>query len=174
MSKTIFPYSARDISAVARALRTAIEAKGNQLGHVQILTILARAAGFRNYQNFRANAQAETESKPAAPAVDQALVHRVVRAFDSEGRLVRWPSKGGHKTLCLWALWSRLEAGQPYTERQISSLLNKLHLFQDAALLRRELSGQGMVSRTTNGSQYRRIERRPPPEALALIRHLKG
>lgn len=173
MSKTIFPYFARDISAVARALRVGIEAKGQQLGHVQILNILARAAGFKNYQHFRANAQAGTAIQPAPAPVDQALVQRLARSFDSEGRLLRWPAKASHQTLCLWVLWSRLEAGEPYTERQISALLNKHHLFKDHALLRRELSDQGLVSRTADGSQYRRLEKPPPPEALALIRQLK-
>lgn len=173
MSKTIFPFFARDISAVARALRLGIEAKGAKLGHVQILNILARAAGFKNYQHFRADAQARTESPPAPAAVDQAQVQRVARSFDSGGRLQRWPSKASHQTLCLWVLWSRLEAGETYTERQISGLLNKHHLFKDHALLRRELCDQGLVSRTADGSQYRRVERRPSPVALALIRQFK-
>lgn len=172
MSKTIFPFFAQDISAVARALRVGIEAKGRELGHVQILNILARAAGFRNYQHFRTDAQAGAQ-KPPASAVDQALVQRLTRAFDSEGRLLRWPSKASHQTLCLWVLWSRLDAGELYTERQISGFLNRHHLFKDHALLRRELSDQGLVLRTADGSQYRRLEKRPPPEALALIRHFK-
>ncbi|MBX7199743.1 MAG: DUF2087 domain-containing protein [Rhodospirillaceae bacterium] len=173
MSKTIFPYFARDISAVARALRVGLEAKEQPLGHVQILNILARAAGFKNYQHFRAAAQAQTASPPAPAAVDQALVQRVARSFDSEGRLLRWPSKASHQTLCLWVLWSRLDVGELYTERQIGAFLNKHHQFKDHALLRRELSDQGLVSRKADGSQYRRLEKRPPPEALALIRHLK-
>jgi hypothetical protein len=48
-----------------------------------------------------------------------------------------------------------------------------LHRFGDSALLRRELFDGGWVSRTPDGSDYRRIEREPPPEALALIQHLR-
>ena len=44
------------------------------------------------------------------------------------------------------------------------------HLFGDPAILRRDMVGQDMLSRTDDGSVYRRNERRPPAEALALIR----
>jgi hypothetical protein len=39
-------------------------------------------------------------------------------------------------------------------------------------LLRRELCDHDLLTRTADGRQYRRVERPPSPEALALIRHL--
>jgi len=44
----------------------------------------------------------------------------------------------------------------------------------DHAILRRSLCDGGLVSRTRDGRVYRRVERRPPPEAAALICHLKA
>ena len=175
MSRAIFPYSARDISGLARALRTAIEAKGQSLGHVQILNILAKAAGFKNYQHFRSHTQPATpvETRQATAAVEHAVVERVLRLFTAEGCLIRWPSKAKQRRLCLWVLWSRLAPGTSYTERQIGVHLKSLHLFNDHALLRRELCDQGLVFRTKNGSEYRRIEQRPPAEFLALSKRLK-
>lgn len=46
------------------------------------------------------------------------------------------------------------------------------HDFGDPALLRREMFQRKMVSRTLDCRDYRRLEQRPPDEALALIRRL--
>ena len=46
------------------------------------------------------------------------------------------------------------------------------HLFGDHALLRRELCDMGLLSRTPNGSVYRRIERPMPPDAAIVARKL--
>ncbi|WP_339037370.1 DUF2087 domain-containing protein [Bradyrhizobium symbiodeficiens] len=56
----------------------------------------------------------------------------------------------------------------------MKTLLNRQHAFADDALLRRALCDHGLVFRTADGREYRRIERRPPTEATALLRHLKA
>jgi hypothetical protein len=58
------------------------------------------------------------------------------------------------------------------TERQISDQLNRWHLFHDAAILRRTLWELKLISRNPDCTDYRRIDQPPPPEAVALIRHL--
>jgi hypothetical protein len=73
---------------------------------------------------------------------------------------------------CLWALWSQIPASRTFTEDELNQRLRALHLFGDHALLRRELCDHDLLSRTADGSQYRRVERQPSPEGLALIRHL--
>lgn len=177
MSRTVFPFAATDVSALAKSLTRELEACDGKPGHVQLLNMLARATGYRNFQHFRAQ-QAAGERLDAAPApadpVDHLLVERVAAAFDGTGRLVRWPAKARHQALALWGLWSKLPAGQVMTERQISDTLKTLHLFGDHALLRRELIDRRMVRRTPDCRVYERIERAPPPEAVALIRRLKA
>jgi hypothetical protein len=69
-------------------------------------------------------------------------------------------------------LWSRLPARQTLSEHQLNQMLQANHLFADPALLRRELFDHGLVSRTPDCREYRRIEKRPSEEVLALIRHL--
>jgi hypothetical protein len=59
-------------------------------------------------------------------------------------------------------------------DKQITALLDRLHLFEDAALIRRELVDFRLVSRKADGSDYRRTEKPPTPEARALIRHLSS
>jgi hypothetical protein len=69
-------------------------------------------------------------------------------------------------------LWSRLPARRLLNEAEVNEILRASHRFGDHAPLRRDLYGSKLISRTLDWRAYRRIERRPPPEAVALIRHL--
>ena len=175
MTRTVFPFAARDMSALARSLARELEAGDHRPGHVQLLNMLARAVGYRNFQHFRAQHAAGErldEAQPPAQPVDHLQVERVARYFDADGRLARWPAKTSLQRLCLWVLWSKIPPGQVMTETQISTLLKDLHGFGDHALLRRDLVDTRLAARTSDCREYQRIEQRPPAEALALIRHL--
>jgi hypothetical protein len=175
MSRTVFPFVAKDVSSLARALSRELEECDRKPGHVQLLNMLTRSAGYKNFQHFRAqfDAQDRLEREPPVPEpVDHVRVERVTRHFDVTGNLVRWPAKASERLLCLWHFWSRIPAGVVHTEKQINEILNEHHGFGDHALLRRELYDHQLVLRTPDGREYRRIERRPPADALALIRHL--
>lgn len=177
MSRTVFPFIADDVSALARALGRELGGTDGRPGHVELLNMLARAVGCRNFQHFRARQVAEARlAQPprlvAAEPVDLVRVARAARQFDAAGRLARWPSKANLRELCVWVMWSRLPAGTVLTEKEVNLLLRAEHLFDDPALLRRLMVDAGMLWRTRDGRAYRRIEMRPPGEALALIRHL--
>lgn len=183
MSRTPLPLHVDDISAMARSLRGQLSQCENTPGHVELLNMLARAGGFKNFQHFRgaAGMQAEEPSgfarpeareKPAEQAVDAARLKRVARYFNPAGQLIRWPGKYSHQEPCLWVLWSKLPANQDMAETQVNDLLRGWHLFGDHALLRRELFDRKMLTRTPDGRIYRRIERVPSDEALALFRLL--
>jgi len=111
-------------------------------------------------------------SRPNAPPKPRSPGHSPNRHFDAKGRLVRWPGKAGLRLPCLWTLWAKLPRGQTLDENQINMRLNDCHLFNDPALLRRELFDNGLVTRTPDCREYRRLEKRPPADALALIRLL--
>lgn len=173
MSKTAIPLQVDDISALARSLNHQISGSDHSPSHLELLNMLARSAGFRNFQHFRAQAAAHAAlTTPGAPSVevDYVEVKRLARFFDAQGRLIQWPGKQSQRIPCLWVLWSRLPARQPLSEHQLNLLLKADHLFADPALLRRELYDNHLVSRTPDCREYRRIEKRPPDEALALIR----
>jgi hypothetical protein len=179
MPRTIFPMAVSDMSAFAKSLRDQIDRLDHKPSHVEMLNLLSRAAGFRNFQHLRANAKAADvlesltiASQPEPPA-DENRVMRTLRVLDGEGRIVRWPGKRSQQELCLWFLWSKIPRGRVFAEREIGEFLNGLHLFGDAALLRRDLFDLGLVTRNRDGSDYRRIERKPPPE-LALLSRLIG
>ncbi|MBS1182533.1 MAG: hypothetical protein H6Q99_2413 [Proteobacteria bacterium] len=175
MSRDTFPFVAPDVSALAKALGRELGLIDGQPGHVQLLNMLTRAVGYRNFQHFRATFVAEgrlSEPQAVPEPVDYALVKRVAGHFDAEGRLVRWPSRYGHQSLALWVLWSRLAAGAVYSEFDVSVIIRNNHLFGDHALIRRAMIDVGLIVRTPDGREYRRVERKPPGEALALMRHV--
>ncbi len=177
MPRTVLAYEAPDISALARSLRDGIAALDHAPGHVELLNLLARGAGFRNFQHLRADAQARhrLSQNPIAPALppDHARCEKALRLFDVEGRLLRWPKKRNQQILCLWLLWSRLPSGISFPERRMNELLNEQHTFGDYALLRRELVELGLFRRTPDGRDYGRIEREPPPEMAKLASLLR-
>ncbi len=170
MSKEAIPLAVADITPFARSLSRQLHAAQDPPSHLGLLNMLARAAGFRNFQHMRAARSAEARlALPNAP-VDFKRVEKALQQFDAEGCLMRWPSKRYVQELSLWALWAVLPASQVMHEREVNGLLNKAHAFDDAAILRRSLIGMKLVSRQPDGSDYRRIEQAPPPEAVALIR----
>ncbi len=174
MSRIPLPYVVGDISALARSLKTQLDGRESMPGHLELLNMLARAAGARNFQHFRAQAKARASlgAPPPPEPADPVRVRRTARHFDATGALVRWPGKFSERQTCLWVLWSRLPARQIMGEKQVNQALNEHHRFGDYALLRRELVDGGWLVRTANGAEYRRVEREPPADALALIRHL--
>lgn len=177
MTRSALPFHTPDISALARSLHGQLA--GNPApGHVEMLNMLARAGGYRNFQHFRAQSAARDRlDAPAVPPhppepVDYVKVRRLLRFFDDAGRLIRWPPKRSYQELCLWVLWSKLPARRVFNELEVNGLLKPLHLFGDHALLRRWLCDYGMMTRTVDGGEYRRVEQKPPADAAALIRQL--
>jgi hypothetical protein len=177
MTRSVFPFYASDISELARSLQNQLTACDHTPGHVELLNMLARSIGSRNFQHFRAKMVAEKRllrpGEALAP-IDYAELQSLSRYFDVNGRWVRWPTKFSHQEPCLWVLWSKVPPRKTFSERQINELLLANHLFDDPALLRREMKEHRMLTRTIDGRVYRRVERKPPPVALALIRFLGG
>jgi hypothetical protein len=195
MTRTILPMDVADLSAFAKSLRQQLIGLGHQPSHVEMLNLLCRAGGFGNYQHFRAGREQAASSgvraepdgngeQTARPLIlpltvepearpDEARVMKTLRVFDSEGQLVRWPGKRSQQELCLWFLWSKIPRGTSYSERGISELLKTFHTFGDPARLRRDMFDLGLVRRNRDGSDYRRIEKKPPPE-LRLLSTLIG
>ncbi len=166
MTRQTISLTISDVSGFARALRGQLP--GDEAGHQTWLNRIARAAGFRNFQHLSA------ARKDAEPPADMAKVARARRWFDDQGRFARWPARRGVRELCLWAIWARLPPETEWHERQISALIDDLTALKDAAQIRRGLVEMGLLTRQVDGTGYRRIERRPPPEARALIAALAG
>ena len=180
MSRIQIAFASPDISSLARSLKEQLTRHGETPSHVQLLNMLAKSAGYRNFQHLKAAREA-TASTTAAPVlkrpierVNEARVTRALNYFGPAARLLSWPGKTSHQELCLWALWARYPARQVMDERGISAWLNGQHDFGDAALLRRTLVTMGLVTRTQDGREYRRVERKPPPELGPLLARLEA
>ncbi|MFV3366782.1 DUF2087 domain-containing protein [Pseudomonas sp. NY15435] len=172
MSRQRLPYHAPDISALAKSLVRQLDDSSERPGHVEMLNLLARAVGFRNYQALRASHEAESRlARGAEPevVVDFRRVEQWRRYFDEAGCLQRWPKKHSHREACLWVLWSRLPARLRWSERALNDRLRAQESLGDHLLLRRALVDGGWLGRTEDGGEYWRIEQRPPAELGALL-----
>ena len=177
MSRVPMPFYAEDVSALARSLRRRLREAEAAPGHVELLNLLVKSAGYRNFQQFKAEFDARRAVEPPetqAAEVNAGRVKRVVRLFDDRGALTRWPKKYSERMLCLWVMWSRIEPRRDYNEAEIGACLEQHHLFGDNALLRRELADHRMVERTSDGRRYRRLETPPPAEAVEVFRRLRA
>lgn len=163
MTRTPVPLSIEDMSGFARRLRADLSL---DVSHQSLLNALARAGGYANFQHLKARAT----GPEAEPPPDLNAVRRAAARFDAAGRFTGWPVKRSLRLLCLWPIWARLPAGQTWDERQVSARIHDLCTFRDAAGIRREMVGEGMLMRHRDGTGYRRVERRPDPTQRALIR----
>ena len=171
MARDAIALQIDDISTFARTLRARLASETELPGHLGFLNHIARAGGFRNYQHLRSRATGLPAEPPAA-AIDEKRLARALRLFDAEGRMIRWPGKTSLQGLCLWTFWARLPARQVMSEAEVNAVLERWHVFGDRAILRRSLIDHGLAGRRIDGSDYRRIERAPPPEARELIRRI--
>ncbi len=168
MTREAIPLTLNDTAGFARSLRAALCAEAELPGHLGFLNHVARAAGFRNFQHLRA----AVSGTPSAPTVDEKRLAQALRCFDIGGRMMRWPGKTSLQGLCLWAIWAQLPARQSLPEGDVNAVIDRWHGFGDRALVRRSLIDHGLATRGRDGRDYRRTEKAPPPEALALIRAL--
>lgn len=188
MPRELTPLVAADLSIFAKTLRaqlaTRLDSGEGLPGHVEMLNLLARAAGHRNVQALKAAA-----ARPAAPPGAAAQPHRwhgpkdptlsaaadrALRLFDTQGRLTRWPSRRAEQVLALWCLWLAFDSRRRYSEREVNEILNRRHAFGDHCLLRRELVELELLARTPGGEQYRKVAARPDADTTALLHALRG
>lgn len=199
MTRTALPYSAPDLSALARLLARALDdhlaTHGKLPGHVEMMNLLARGAGHRNLQVlqvarlpapapadtaavdawFDAPALAEDTPAPSsAPAPLSAHAKKALEHFDAAGRLERWPLKLSVQRLVMWVLWTRFDARTVYTEAEVNRILKGWHLYGDHATLRRELINHQLMTRRSDCSEYRKRALEPDDEARALLQALRS
>ncbi len=186
MTKEIFALHIADVSAFARSLGQALKlrhaGKPEPPGQVELLNLIARAQGQRNWQALRQalrqaptapaaahdGAAAVTEPPaPLTPLTDTA--RKALAQFDQRGRLMRWPVKYSVQKLVMWVLWTRFDAKRSYTESEVNAILKAANLFFDHVTLRRELINHRLMTRKSDCSDYRKLPARPDDEARALL-----
>jgi hypothetical protein len=178
MTRQAFPFAVPDMAAFARALGHSLSERHARQpappGHVELLNLLARAAGQRNIQSLRALSEPAPPAAPQAPgaAVEKPLTENARKAlgqFDDQGRLIRWPVKFSVQRLVMWTMWARFDAKRAYTEKEVNAVLKEANHFGDHVTLRRELINHRLMSRRSDCSEYRKLPARPDDETRAVL-----
>lgn len=86
----------------------------------------------------------------------------LTRYLDKQGRVTLWPAKPAAREEVLDYLASKFEPGQVYREKEVGAILDEWHLWNDRALMRRELVDARRLIRTADGSEYRVAEAQMP------------
>lgn len=183
MPRVVTSLVIADLSAFSRQLAKSLESAVARAhpdvawkpGHVALQNLIARAAGFTNLQAVKAMAPPAAAPLPprqGTPAPGDALTEHARRAlsqFDTQGRLMRWPSRFAIQRLCMWPLWTHFAAKRRYTESEVNAILRQAHAFGDHATLRRELVNHRLLARESDCSAYWKLAARPDDEARALL-----
>ena len=190
------PLYTADISTFSKHLRQHLADAGMDKvpSHLALLNLLAKSAGYRNYQMLRAAPPAvgaipaALSSPDADPVVKPIPTHkpiavprgstlpraarRALAHFDTAGRLMQWPTQYAVQQCAIWGLWLRLPAKRELTEKAVNRYLSDYHLFGDPATLRRELVTAKLLWRTQDCRTYRKEARRPDADVQAFIADL--
>ncbi len=81
----------------------------------------------------------------------------MLKNFLKDNKLKQWPSKSLDRQEATNFLASHVESGKKYSEKEITILLDNLHLFGDPAFLRRELCDRGLLRRDKYGKEYWKV-----------------
>ena len=71
--------------------------------------------------------------------------------------IIRWPKKPSEKEIVIQFLSNKFEYDKKYSEKEVNKIIDKFHLFNDIALLRRELVSRKFLSRKDDGSEYWKV-----------------
>ena len=80
------------------------------------------------------------------------------KILDENNKIKRWPKKPIEKEVVIGYLAHKFNFDSDYSESNINDIIKENHLFDDIALLRRELIGRKYLSRLDDGSKYWRIK----------------
>lgn len=202
MTRMLLPLSISDISSFAKNLKIHLDerhADGQAApSHLELLNLLARAAGFRNFQTLRAAStdrrgedhrelsqppligDVSAEALPM-PGQDTPVnygtltptVRKALMQFDTAGRLVRLPNKLSVQHMAMWWMWTHFAMRRKYTEKEVNQVLNAHHTFGDQATLRRELVNMKLLGRKSDCSEYWKEPMRPGPDVQDFVRALR-
>jgi len=167
MANSPLPLVVDDLSRFARTLRKNWPV--DPPGHAETLGLIAKAAGYRNHQALKAALEI-IEPVPPATAQELKRLRDALRVFSAEGIMQRWPNKTSVQRLALAAVWMQLPARKSMTEPEVNVAIQSAAQFGDHVLIRRALIENHMITRARDGTDYRRVERKPTEIERGMIR----
>ena len=73
-------------------------------------------------------------------------------------KIIRWPKKPCDKEIVFKFLSSKFKFDRQYSEKEVNKIINQYHLFDNIALLRRELISKKYLQRKDDGSKYWKLD----------------
>jgi len=90
--------------------------------------------------------------------------------LNAERKLISFPSKRKLKIAVMFYIASSIpDEGVMYSEKETNDIINNMCLFNDAALLRREMYNYRFINRTLDGKIYWKEKVQPIPEQYDLF-----
>lgn len=74
--------------------------------------------------------------------------------YDSNGRLIQYPSKRPMRILALIKITEQMDTNRKYTEKEINEMIRSHIAFNDIELIRREMYQYKLLGRLRDGSEY--------------------
>jgi len=74
--------------------------------------------------------------------------------LNCKGKIVSWPAKKSIQEEALYYISTKSVPKIMYTEKQVNEIINEWHLFDDYAIIRRELIIKKFLGRNDDGSLY--------------------
>lgn len=74
--------------------------------------------------------------------------------FDSNGKLLQYPSKRPMRIIVLIKIVEQMEANRKYTEKEVNEIIRLNISFGDIELIRREMYQYKFLGRLRDGSEY--------------------
>ena len=71
--------------------------------------------------------------------------------------IIRLPKKPSEKEIIIQFLSNKFEYDKKCPEKEVNKIIDKFHLFNDIALLRRELVSRKILFRKDDGSEYWKV-----------------
>lgn len=85
------------------------------------------------------------------------LVQELRDYLDDCLRLKAWPCRRKQRDLALEYIASQFNTGRSYTVHEVNAIINSLHTFDQAAMLRNELFENGLLDCTSGGAEYWKV-----------------
>ena len=86
--------------------------------------------------------------------MEEEMIRKYRYLLSEDGKVRRWPKKNHEKQFVLEYLQSKFARETRIPEKQVNAIIQEWHLFEDHALLRREMFERGLMNRTRDGREY--------------------
>lgn len=175
MPKENISINIPDVSGFAKAIKKEIDQKSGNLSHVEILNIIARTSGHKNFQQLRQNSITPQENIDFNEDIEKAQknLNKLKRYLNENFQVKTLPSKLSQQELIIYYIWEFIDENKVFSEIELNKYLNRFHTFGDSALLRRYMFEYGLLSRSKDCLDYKKLKPEIPKPIIKIIEFAK-